>query len=321
MTNSLLYVITIAVWGSTWLAIEFQLGVVPPEVSIFYRYSLAALLLFAWCAARGLRLRFRPGTHLTFALLGLLLFSLNYVFAYHAQRYITSALTAISFSMMVWMNIANARMFFGVRSGRSVVFGALLGVVGIGVMFSPAVTSLSLTDATVFGAALSMLGAYVASLGNMVSQAAQRRRLPVIQSNAWGMFYGALFTGAIARAQGHGFVFDWSVAYVGSLLYLVMFGSIVGFGAYLTLLGRIGAHKAGYVVILFPCVALVLSMLFEGLEPTAPIMIGGLLALAGNFFVMRRDRPKSPVHESAPRAGARGAAGQGGAGRAVLGSR
>lgn len=289
MTNPVLYLITVAIWGSTWLAIEFQLGVVPPEVSVFYRYALAAMILFGWCLARGLRMAFDVRAHLTFALLGLLLFGLNYIVSYHAQRYITSALMAIAFSMMVWMNIANARLFFGVRASGRVAFGAILGVLGVVIMFAPAVTALSFSDVTVYGAALSMLGAYIASLGNMVSQAAQRRRLPIIQSNAWGMFYGALFTGAIALVQGNEFVFDWRAGYVLSLLYLAIFGSIVAFGAYLTLLGRIGAHKAGYAVILFPLVALVLSMLFEGLVLTAPVAIGGALALIGNYFVMRRD--------------------------------
>ena len=115
MSNALLYVITVLVWGSTWLAIEFQLGVVEPEVSIVYRYASASLLLFAWSRIRGLRLAFRLREHGTFFLLGMLLFGLNYILAYRAQIYISSALTAIAFSTMVWMNIINARVFFGVR--------------------------------------------------------------------------------------------------------------------------------------------------------------------------------------------------------------
>lgn len=298
MSNALLYLITVMVWGSTWLAIEFQLGVVAPEVSVFYRYSLAALLLFAWCAARGLRLRFDLRAHSRFLLLGLLLFCLNYILTYHAQQHITSALAAIAFSTMLWMNIGNARIFFGVRSGPRVIIGSSLGVAGIITLFLPQVGSITLSDATFYGATLAVIGAFVASLGNMVSQEAQRGGLPVLQANAWGMFYGALLTGAIAVGQGHAFNFDWAAGYVLSLGYLAVFGSIVAFGAYLTLLGRIGAHKAGYAVVMFPVIALVLSVFFEGLEITLNIIAGAALVSAGNVIILRREREAAPVIEA-----------------------
>ena len=286
MSNALLYAITVLVWGSTWLAIEFQLGTVAPEVSIVYRYAGAASLLFAWSGIRRLPLAFSFRQHGRFFLLGMLLFSLNYILAYRAQIYISSALTAIAFSTLVWMNIINARLFFGVRAGRRVLFGALLGVAGIVTLFAPQIGELTFSDSVFYGAMLAFLGALIASFGNMVSQAAQKTRLPVVQSNAWGMLYGAVITGTIALAEGHAFVFDWSPAYLGSLLYLTVFGSVIAFGAYLTLLGRIGAHKAGYAMVMFPVVALILSAIFEDLEIDATVIAGTLLVLAGNAFVL-----------------------------------
>ena len=300
MNNGLLYLVTVMVWGSTWLAIEFQLGVVAPEVSVFYRYALASALLFGWSRARGLRLRFDLRAHTRFALLGLLLFCLNYILTYHAQQYITSALAAIAFSTMLWMNIINSRIFFGVRSGPRVYVGSVLGVAGIATLFLPQVGSLSMTDTTFYGASLAVIGAFVASLGNMVSQDAQKAGLPVIQANAWGMFYGTLLTGAVVVVQGHEFNFDASPGYVISLAYLAIFGSVVAFGAYLTLLGRIGAHKAGYAVVMFPAIALVLSVVFEGLQVSLNIIAGIVLVTAGNIIILRRDRASMEVRD-APR--------------------
>ena len=288
MSNLGLYLITVLIWGSTWFAIEFQLGVVEPEVSIVYRYVGASALLFAWSRFRGLNLVFGMRQHGWFVLLGLFLFGLNYVLAYRAQIYITSALTAIAFSSIVWMNIVNARIFFGIRTGRRVLFGSLLGVAGIVVLFAPQIGQLALTDAVLYGSILAVLGALIASFGNMVSQGEQKRALPIIQSNAWGMFYGAVLTGIIALVEGHPFVFDTSLAYALSLGYLTVFGSIIAFGAYLTLLGRIGAHRACYAMVLFPVVALVLSTLFEGLQLDAQIAFGTLLVIAGNVFVLDR---------------------------------
>lgn len=300
MSNWVLYTVTVLVWGSTWIAIEFQLGTVAPEVSIFYRYLLASGLLFSWCRYRGLKLRFSGRAHANFLMLGILLFSLNYITAYYAQVYITSAMTAIVFAMMVWLNIINARIFFGTRAGLHTIGGSVLGVIGIVVLFLPQVEQFTFSDMALFGAGLAVLGAFLASLGNMVSQASQKDGLPIIQSNAWGMFYGSLLTGAIAIWQDKEFIFDTSPGYVLSLLYLSIFGSIVAFGSYLTLLGRIGAHKAGYAMVMFPVVALVISVLFEGLELSSSIVAGVSLVLAGNVFILRGNRPKGRRVHSQP---------------------
>ncbi len=286
MSNALLYLATVLIWGSTFFAIEFQLGVVEPEVSIFYRYAMASLLLFGWSVLRGLRLRFELRSHIWFVLLGFLLFGINYILTYRAQMHITSALCAIAFSMMLWMNIINSRVFFGVRAGRRVLLGAVLGIVGMAILFAPQIREFAFTDGVFFGSILAVLGALSASFGNMVSQKAQKLKLPVIQSNAWGMFYGAVMTGTVTAIEGHSFTFDWSPTYIASLAYLTFFGSIVAFGAYLTLLGRIGAHKAGYAMVMFPVVALILSTLFEGLELNSSIVVGTALVLAGNLFVL-----------------------------------
>ena len=289
MNNSILYIVTVLIWGSTWLAIEYQLGVVEPEVSIVYRYVVAALVLFAWCKVRGLSLRFKARDHVYFVLLGLLLFSLNYIFAYHAQVYITSALAAIAFSTMLWINIFLSRIFFGTRATPRVLIGALLGIVGIIVLFAPQIESVALTDTVLFGSVMALAGALTASCGNMVSQSAQKRSLPVVETNTWGMFYGAILTGIVALVGGHEFNFDATFTYITSLVYLAIFGSVIAFGAYLTILGRIGAHKAGYVTVMFPVVAVILSMAFEGLQLSQTIVIGTVLVLLGNLLVLKKD--------------------------------
>ena len=290
MSNTFLYAAAVLIWGSTWLAIEFQLGVVAPEVSIVYRYMAASGLLFIWCKIKGLPLSFKLKSHGWFALMGLLLFGLNYVLAYRAQIYITSALSAIAFSSMLWMNIINSRIFFGVRAGQRLYFGAFIGAIGICILFGPQVAEVSLSDGIFYGSLLAVLSALLASFGNMASQSAQKAKLPVIQSNAWSMLYGCLFTAALAFAGGHEYTFDWSLGYVLSLAYLAVFGSVLAFGAYLTLLGRIGAHKAGYVTVMFPVVALILSMLFEGLRLDIFIILGTSLVLAGNLLVLTKGR-------------------------------
>jgi len=287
MSNTVLYLTTVLIWGSTWLAIEFQLGVVEPEVSILYRYLIASLILFIYCKIKRLKILFDLKYHLWFAVLGAFLFSLNYVFAYRAQIHITSALAAIAFSTMLWINIILSRLLFGTRAGRRVLVGAFLGIVGIVLIFAPQVGEVSLSDSVFYGSLLALLGALIASIGNMFSQAAQNRALPVVQSNAWGMLYGAILTGVIAVFRGHAFNFDATFTYIVSLVYLALFGSVVAFGAYLTLLGRIGAHRAGYATVMFPVVALILSLMFEGLRLDITIVLGTALVLLGNLLVLK----------------------------------
>jgi drug/metabolite transporter (DMT)-like permease len=288
MTNLMLFISTVLIWGSTWYAIVFQIGVVDPGVSLTYRYVIAAVLAFSWCLARRQSLRFGWQEHRFFILLGLFLFGFNYLSAYHAQVYISSALNAIGFSAMIWMNIVNARLFFGTQVAPATYAGASMGLLGIVIIFWPEVREVSLSDAVLTGAFFSLLGAFIASLGNMVSQAAQNRKIPVMQANAWGMFYGALLNGGLAVLTGKTFSFDPSFSYVASLLFLAVFGSVVAFGCYLTLLGRIGLEKAGYAAVMVPVVAIILSALFEGLQLSSYMLLGMSLAVFGNVFILTR---------------------------------
>ncbi len=290
MSNVALYLVTVLAWGSTWIAINFQLGDIAPEVSLVYRYLIAAAVLFSWCLLKRKSLRFSLHAHVRFAQMGVLLFGLNYIATYSAQQYISSALNATAFSTMVWMNIINSRIFLGTRVEPRVYLGASLGMSGIVILFWPEVSQLSLSDKTVYGSALCLSGAMLASFGNIVSQKAQLQQLPILQSNAWGMFYGAVFTAMVAIHQGETFSFEMSFAYTASLLYLAIFGSVLAFGCYLTLLGRIGAHRAGYAVVMFPVVALLLSFLFEGLQITPQIVIGVVLVLGGNAVILAGGR-------------------------------
>jgi drug/metabolite transporter (DMT)-like permease len=295
MLNLFLFVTTVLIWGATWYAIVFQIGDVDPGVSLTYRYAIAAALAFAWCIARRKSLRFGWPAHRYFILLGMFLFGLNYLSAYHAQVYISSALNAIGFSAMIWMNIVNARLFFGSRISVSTFIGAGLGLLGIVIIFWPAVENVALTDRVVIGAFFSMLGALLASFGNMASQAAQQDGIPVMQANAWGMFYGMLLNGGIALATGKAFVFDSSPEYVVSLLFLAVFGSVVAFACYLTLLGRIGLERAGYAAVMVPVVALILSASVEGLVLEPHILVGMALAIAGNVFILLRSGTARPI--------------------------
>lgn len=291
MQNALYYLITVLIWGSTWLAIKFQLGIVAPELSIAYRFSLAAVLLFLFSAVRRLPLRFSRRQHAYMALQGFLLFSFNYFMVYLAESYLTSGLVAILFSTIVIANVILGAIFLGSPVRMRVVWGAVAGILGISIIFYPELSSFDLSGAGGLGVILSLVSVISASLGNILSARNQRNNLPVIQTNAFGMAYGAVFMFALAVINGSTFTFDPSFSYVGSLLYLALFGSVIAFGAYLTLLGRIGADRAAYVTVLFPVISLSLSTLFEGMTWDIFQLVGVVLVMIGNAIVLAKIRP------------------------------
>jgi drug/metabolite transporter (DMT)-like permease len=290
MQNLLLYATTVLIWGSTWLVITFQLGTVDPILSVAYRFTLASLILLVFGILRKINLRFTTRQHVFFGLQGALLFSLNYLLVYLAELRLTSGLVAVIFSMLVFMNILIGALFLGTPVRLNVVVGAIIGLVGISLVFLPELSAFNLQDRGFAGMLLSLGGTLFASMGNIVAARNQREGLPVVQTNAFGMGYGAILMFAIALFAGTPFRFEATPTYIGSLVYLALFGSIIAFGAYLTLLGRIGADRAAYASLLFPLVALVISTLFEGYRWSVPALVGVLLVLAGNFLVLSRRR-------------------------------
>lgn len=286
MNTTPLYLSTVFIWGSTFFAIKLQLGEVAPEVSVAYRFALAALMLWLWCGWKKLPMRFSIQQHLWMLVQGLTLFGFNYMLVYWATADLTSGLIAVLFSTIVLMNIANGALFFGKRPAASVLAGALLGLVGICLVFLPELATLDVEGAALSGILLSLLGTFIASLGNMASTRNQRAGLPVVQTNAYGMAYGAAALALIALLQDAPFNYETSWSYTASLVYLALFGSVLAFGSFLTLLGRIGAERAAYAMVLFPIVALGISTLFEGYQWTLEALLGVSLVMLGNVLML-----------------------------------
>lgn len=290
MSDSILYLITALIWGSTWLAITFQLGEVPPELSIAYRFGLASAVLVLYSLLRRLSLRFSLRQHGYIALQGLFLFSLNYILVYMAELYLTSGLVAVIFSTIVIMNVLFGALLLGNPIRPRVILGAVLGLAGLVLVFWPELSQFNLNRERILGAGLAFAGSASASLGNIASARNQRAGLPVVQVNALGMGYGALFMALLVVLRGSPLRFEASAPYVLSLLYLSIFGSVVAFGSYLTLLGHIGPDRAVYVMVLFPIIALALSTLFEGMAWSPLPLVGVGMVLLGNLFVLQRRR-------------------------------
>jgi drug/metabolite transporter (DMT)-like permease len=287
VTNAQLFLACIAIWGSTWLAITFQLGRVAPEASVFYRFLLASAMLFAYCGVRRLPLRFDARQQAWLALQGILMFSVSYIFVYYAEQNVVSGLVAVGYSASPLLGMLGMRAFFATPMTGRVAIGSVAGIAGIALVFWPEVAHLRSGGQPVLGAIYTALAVVVSSLGSLVAHRNHERQLPLWQSMAWGMLYGALFSLVITFAVGQTLAFEATPAYVISLFYLAILGSIIAFAGYLTLMKRVGPARSGYIGVMVPVVALVISSFFERFDWHLLTFVGIAILVAGNVVILR----------------------------------
>lgn len=289
MNNLTLFAGCTAIWSTTWLAITFQLGTVAPEVSVAWRFLLAALIVAAWCRLRRLSLRFSSAEHAALALMGIAMYSAGYIFVYQAETHLASGLVAVGYSASPLLSMFGLRLFFRQPVTARMALGSLLGIAGIGLVFWPEFARLSQSREAGLGAFFTGLAVLVSTVGGLLAHRNHRRGLRGWPTMAWSMGYGALFAFAVALALGRPVAIDMSPVYLVSLCYLAFFGSVLAFGAWLTLMGRIGPAGASYVGVMVPVVALVISTLFENLA-WHPLMVAGMaVSVAGNVLVLRSE--------------------------------
>ena len=288
LSNLVLFLTCVAIWGSTWIAITFQLGRIDPAVSVSYRFLLAAAILFGYCRWRRLSVHLVLRDHLFLALQGTMMFSLSYICVYYAETLVVSGLVAVGFSAMPLLNMLGVRFAIGTPMSVRVAVGGLLGIAGIVIVFRPELGSLAADAKVVRGALFTVLAVVTSAVGSIVAARNVRGGVPVWQGMAFAMLYGALLSLLFAVVSDRPLGFDWSASYVGSLVYLAVFGSVVAFACYFTLLGRIGAARAGYIGVMVPIVALLISALFEGFAWRLETWLGVGLSLAGNVVILRR---------------------------------
>jgi drug/metabolite transporter (DMT)-like permease len=287
-TDLALYAAVVFLWGMSWIALRAQLGVVSPEVSAVWRFAVAAAVMWGWVAVARVRVSYGWADHLRFVATGCCLFSLNFTLFYYGALTIPSGLLAVIFSLASIINVILSALLLRQGIEARVAAGGVLGTAGIGLLFWPQIALAGFDPAALAGLGLCIVGTVLFCFGNMISSVIQRRGVPLLASIAWSMTYGLWVLVALSLARGQAFTIEPTAVYVTSILYLALGASVLAFAAYLALLRRIGAARAGYSTVLFPIVALAISTVVEGYVWTAFAVIGVALALAGNVLVLRQ---------------------------------
>jgi drug/metabolite transporter (DMT)-like permease len=288
MSNFTLFGITLLCWSPTWYVIKFQLGYVDPLVSVFYRFLVASIIIFIYLIIKNKKLRFSLNYHVWFLFFGTCLYSLNYVFFYLSNTHLISAYPAIVFSTVVIMNILGEAFYFKKKPSLKTLMGAIIGMIGIIIIFNDEIFKFSLINNTHVGLFLALLGTFSASTGNMIHQKNLNNNFPLIETIAYSMLYGSLVTLLITQIKGTELLFEYSFSYIASLAYLSIFGSIFAFIFYLKLIEKVGAGRAGYVDVIMPVLALLISTIFENLEWQIDLILGLPILIIGAVLVINQ---------------------------------
>jgi len=276
----------VLVWGTTWLAITFQLGPVAPELSVSYRFALAAFAIALWCRMRGLPMRFAVREHAVLAAMGVAMYGVSYVCVYHAERHVASGLVAIGYSASPLAAMLGLRLFFAQPMTARMAAGSVLGLAGIALIYWPELARPAPRGDAAIGALLTGAAVLVSTCGGLLAHRNQVRGLTGWATMAWSMGYGAAATFLIALALGRGITIDLGAPYLLSLAYLALFGSVLAFAGWLTLVERIGVARASYVGVMAPVAALFVSTAFEGFEWHLLTAVGVAVSVAGNALVL-----------------------------------
>ena len=280
----LLYSIVVFGWSTSWLPLKWQLGVVAPEVSLLWRFLIAAMVMFVISIYLRQSLIFHWRTHLRLALLGLCIFSTNFAFFYHGGKGVASGLLAVVFSSASLVNVLMTAVLGRSRPRIAHLLAAMVGLTGVVCLFWP---ELQLSNTALTSLALCLIGTLFFCTGNMVSAACQKRGIPIFASASWGMLYGACYLALFSFISNHEFIIEPTAKYVLGLVWLALVSSVMTFAAYLSLIGRIGPSRAGYATVIFPVFALLISTVFESYTWSSLAFIGLGLVIFGNVIMLR----------------------------------
>jgi len=280
----LLYSMVVFGWSTSWLPLKWQLGVVAPEVSLLWRFVIAATVMFVISIYLRQSLMFNWRTHLRLALLGLCIFSTNFAFFYHGGKGVASGLLAVVFSSASLVNVVMTAVLGRSRPRIAHLLAAMVGLTGVVCLFWP---ELQLSNKALTSLALCLIGTLFFCTGNMVSAACQKRGIPIFASASWGMLYGACYLALFSFVSNHEFTIEPTAKYVLGLVWLALVSSVMTFAAYLSLIGRIGPSRAGYATVIFPVFALLISTVLESYTWSGLAFIGLGLVICGNVIMLR----------------------------------
>ena len=287
------FIVFTGVWGSTWIVIRDQIGTVPPQWSVAYRFMLAAIAMALVAKWKGQSLKIDRGGLLAALVLGVTQFSVNFNSVYMAERFITSGVVATVFALLLIPNSLLAWAFLGQKPNARFLGAGLVAVAGVALLFIHELRSSPLTNREIaIGLAFTIAGLLGASSANVYQAGEEARRHPLLALLAWSMAIGAVIDICLAFAVAGPPVFEARLGYWAGVIYLALFGSVLCFALYFPVVRKIGPGKAAYSSVLVPIIAMSLSTVFEDYRWSTLAISGAALSLGGMLLALAgRRRP------------------------------
>jgi len=282
------------IWGSTWIVIKGQLGIVPPSWSVTYRFGVAAIAMFAFAAFRREKIWLEPRAMAFAMLLGIAQFTFNFNFVYRAEQHITSGLVAVLFALLIVPNTLLGRLLLKTPLEKRFLAGAGIAIIGVGLMILHEYRAAALgADEVILGTVLTLAGVLSASTANVMQGTRIARAQSMVAMIAWAMLFGALADGSYAWITTGPPVIETTPAYLGGVLYLGIIASAVTFPLYFNVIRAVGPGQAAWSSVLIPIIAMGFSTVFEGYHWATLSIAGGVVALVGLVIAVAK-RPERP---------------------------
>ena len=292
-SNIVLFLGALLFWSATWSIIGLtQVNIdLDPTISVFIRFILAGLIILAYVILTNRKLIFSLKEHLYFFILGIFLYSGNYIFFYHSNVYLPSNIPATVFCLLTIFNILGEKFIFKKPITSMTLSGALLGITGIGIIFYQDFVNFDLNSGTTLGLMFALFATLSASAGNLIAIYNKRNyNIPLLQNVAFAMIYGALVALIVSLVKGAEFYIPVNnFSYLLGLAYLIIFGSIISFLCYIRFIENTSASTGGYIGVIMPILALMISMIFEDLKPDIFFLTGLPVALIGLLLILKQE--------------------------------
>jgi drug/metabolite transporter (DMT)-like permease len=294
------FIVFTAIWGSTWIVIRDQLGTVPPQWSVTYRFIVAAISMAAVALWKGESLRIGRRGVAAATFLGFTQFCVNFNAVYLAERHITSGVVATVFALLLIPATLMGWAFLGQRPSARFVWSSLVAVAGIVLLFVHELHEHAASARQIVaGILLTLAGMLGAAIANVMQARPEVRRFPLFALLAWSMGAGAAIDALLAFTLAGPPSFDPRPSYWLGVLYLAVPASVLTFSLYYPVVRRIGPAKAAYSSVIVPIIAMAFSTWLENYRWTSLTIAGAVLALGGMAAALSRSRSTVPAPDAA----------------------
>lgn len=280
-------------WGSTYVAIRFGVEVLPPFVLASSRFLISGPLMLAFCAARGMSLRITRREFALLAAIGILMLGMGNMGLVWCEQYVSSGLAALIIAVVpLYVAIFEAVLPNGEGLRTRGWIGVAVGFVGLVVLLSPGMMEGMHGDTRqLIGAAVALGCAFSWTAGSILSRRSRLQVSPFVAS-AWEMLFAGIFNAGVMFASGDYHGTHWHAQAWASVLYLVTFGSLVGYTAYIYLLDHVPVAKVATYAYINPIVAVILGAIFLH-ERMVAIEYLGMAAILVAVYLVTSSKLKS----------------------------